>query len=212
MLKLCLWKWHEIIWHVLYPLLKSWKHSHKQQNIHGTEKAIRELQHMAVLSLNCWTFCIYHHHYSCFNDHFSHNARTNMYKTSRTKYFYSFKQINNPPKNHEQRTLNLRFLCGSTQIRWFQAWKWRLQSFINQNCTETRVPETKLQQSIPSGTDHEKLTLAGENEEASAAWVVWEGMKPPPEKAAAPSNWLPYIAISLIVSAYSTAQTLRKFN
>jgi hypothetical protein len=37
------------------------------------------------------------------------------------------------------------------------------------------------------------ITLEEEKEE-SAAWVAWEGMNPPPEKAALPSNWLPYIA------------------
>lgn len=36
-------------------------------------------------------------------------------------------------------------------------------------------------------------TLAAEKE-GSAVWVVWEGMKPPPAKAALPSNWLPYIS------------------
>ena len=37
------------------------------------------------------------------------------------------------------------------------------------------------------------ITLAGEKEE-SGAWVASVGINPPPEKAAAPSNWLAYIA------------------
>lgn len=35
-----------------------------------------------------------------------------------------------------------------------------------------------------------RCTLAGEKE-GSAVWVACDGMKPPPEKAALPSNWLP---------------------